>query len=63
MFIIMTSFRQCKKNEGIYVALDLQDKFDLDTLMDTKVSVGYLIRIEFTKMSREILTKFGTKHP
>ena len=54
MFIIMTSFRDCKGNKGIYVALDLQDKFDLDTLMDTKVSVGYLIRIEFTKMSREI---------
>ena len=54
MFIIMTSLRDCKGNKGIYEALDLQDKFDLDTLMDTKVNVGYLIRIEFTKMSREI---------
>lgn len=52
MFIIMTSFRDCKEDKGIYVALDLQDKFDLDTLMDTKVSVGCLKHIEFTKMSK-----------
>ena len=50
----MTSFRDCKENKGIYLALDLQDKFDLDALMNTTVSVGYLLRIEFTKMSYEI---------
>nr|XP_022313451.1 prominin-1-like isoform X1 [Crassostrea virginica] len=34
-FSIKNALGDCKENKGIYLALDLQDKFDLDALMNT----------------------------
>jgi hypothetical protein len=37
-FALSYNFRDCKNNKGIYSALDLQSRFNLDELLDISVS-------------------------
>lgn len=39
-FTIEKAFEACKDNKGIYLALELQNKFDLDTLLDTTAVIN-----------------------
>lgn len=36
--VFLLIFRDCKNDKGLYMALELQNRFDLDTLLDTTVS-------------------------